>query len=171
VWLRPGYVVLYDELTGRGVHDLELNFQFAPGVLEATGHDRSCFENRFEIVWATSVELTARIVTGGPEPEDGWIAPSLGIRRPAPRLSLSGRFSGHRTCVLTLVLDRTRASGGPEPSHVDGAPGSLPVLSVRCGDAEERIRILPEPGSPLELTIQRGDAVRTVVAGPATGGA
>jgi hypothetical protein len=107
VWLRPqGYVVIYDEFDSAGEHDVELNFQFAPGTLELVGPDTARYGD-VQLAWMSSSPFAAEINNGGPNPDQGWIAPSLGVRIPAPRLTLSGRLSRRATVATVFAAPRT----------------------------------------------------------------
>jgi hypothetical protein len=109
-WLRTGgYVILYDEITGEGQHAVDVVFQFASGhlTLDAAGQ-RATFDGRFELAWASSAGLETRLACGGPAPADGWIAPSLGVRVAAPRLTLKGQTQTGPLTVLSIVADGAR---------------------------------------------------------------
>jgi hypothetical protein len=101
---------VYDEFTGSGEHDLEVNFQFAPGTLAPSGHDRVVFERAVDVTWAGTVTFDMEVRCGGTNPDDGWIASSLGVRCPAPRLTLSGHMAGGITALLTLITVRASSS-------------------------------------------------------------
>ena len=130
VWLRPGgYVVIYDELTGQPGHSACANFQFAPGVLALESGESAVFADRFELAWTCSVAVTARVIDDGTNPSGGWIAPSLGVRKRAPKLQLDFPLSEGRVVLLTVVADRRRGAQGsrrrvafPEPWLGDGVP-------------------------------------------------
>jgi hypothetical protein len=110
-WLRPdGYVVIRDELISGGHHAAEAVFQFAPGKL-SLGEATVLFDDRFELCWVGSVPVTAEVVCGGDEPEDGWIATSLGVRAVAPRLTLRMATQPPRVVLLSILSDRRRGAG------------------------------------------------------------
>jgi hypothetical protein len=45
VWRRPGgYVLVCDEFSGEGQHDIEVVYQFAPGALTMAPGDRIVYE-------------------------------------------------------------------------------------------------------------------------------
>lgn len=104
VWRRPGgYVLVYDEFVGQGAHDIEVNFQFAPGATHTPDADRVVFEDVAEVAWVGSGAWTGVTRCGGQEPHDGWICSSLGVRRAAPRLTLHTRTTAPRTSLLTIL--------------------------------------------------------------------
>jgi hypothetical protein len=110
VWLRPGgYVVILDELSGRTGGTATATFQFAPAELRNDGPDRVLFDGRFELAWIGTMPVTAAITRGGNDPTGGWIAPSLGVRVPAPRLTLTFPLRAEEVYLLTILADRQRA--------------------------------------------------------------
>jgi hypothetical protein len=136
VWLRPGsYLLICDEFIGIGEHDLEVNYQFAPGELAMSddGEGAALFDAAVETVWSGSIPWTARLRTGGPGPDDGWIAGSLGMRQPAPRLSLRGRTADPTTSLLTILAVRQGAR--PRVSRMsNGAAAADGVIFSVSGD-------------------------------------
>jgi hypothetical protein len=118
VWMRPGgYLLVYDEFTGRGEHTLEVNYQFAEGVLRLDDAS-AVFDDSVEVIWVGSTAWRSSVRCGGESPQDGWICPSLGVRRPAPRLGLIARFVAPRTSVLFVLASRVGAD--PRISAVAG---------------------------------------------------
>ena len=109
VWLRPDhYLLVWDEFAGAGDHDLEVNYQFAPGTLELLGPRQARLAGTADMAWASPLEWEASLHIGGSSPDEGWICPSLGVRIEAPRLRLRARFAGSRT-VLVAVVAAARA--------------------------------------------------------------
>jgi uncharacterized heparinase superfamily protein len=65
VWRRPGgYILIHDEFVGEGVHDLEVNYQFAPGTLTLESPDRVLFDRFAEIAWSPHDTWTGDIRGG-----------------------------------------------------------------------------------------------------------
>jgi hypothetical protein len=134
VWLRPGeWLVVHDELSGAGAHTYEANFQFAPGTLRDLGGE-ACFDDAVDVIWASAQTWTARFSTGGAGPADGWIAPSLGIRVPAPRLTL--------TCAAAppvhLLVVLAHRSGG-------GASATWTAIAQACDEHQAGTVNAPRP--------------------------
>jgi hypothetical protein len=112
VWLREdASLLIYDEFVGTGAHELVVHFQFAPGRLEHhPGSDTAGFDGEVDVAWIGSERWSAVTACGGPGPADGWIAPSLGIRQAAPRLSLRLVTAQPRATLLTVMATRRGAN-------------------------------------------------------------
>ncbi len=117
VWLRPRYLVVCDEFIGRGDHELEVNWQFAPGALEMTGPASARFAADTAVCWTGGTPWLPVLKSGGQGPDDGWICPSLGVKTAAPRLTLSSRMSEGRAYLLTVFASGVR----PEPMRAGAA--------------------------------------------------
>lgn len=129
VWRRPdGCLLVYDEFVGAGVHELEVNWQFAPGALELDGGGRARFDGAVELVWAGSCAWSARTCCGGPGPADGWVCPSLGVREPAPRLTLRAGMTGGRASLLTMAVT---LAGARSRVSLSGHPGAHEPVGVQ----------------------------------------
>jgi hypothetical protein len=169
VWLRPGaWLVILDDFPGSGAHVYEVNYQFAPGTLQDLG-GRARFNACVDVGWSGTGEWTPALANGGDGPADGWIAPSLGIRVPAPRLTL--RHKGEGDVGLMTVFAATRESrvaaapvtmrqdaGGmlvavPAGDHIDAIlvpDGSAARGAVRSDATLVSCRIPIDPARPIE---------------------
>jgi hypothetical protein len=161
VWLRPDRTVaIHDEFAGAGEHLVELNFQFAPGVLRLD-RGTACLDGRVEIGWTASagaVEAQAIAPGASEAPESGWIATSLGVRRAAPRLKLAMQMSGGHLACLTVLADCavTRMSSRVfESPDVWKRPDAL-VVGVRNREGVEWI--LAGPRRPISVGPFSSDA-------------
>jgi hypothetical protein len=115
VWLRErGYVVVCDVIDGTGSHDVEVIYQFAPGRL-AAGPATATFDDRTTLHWFATAGISAAVHEGGETPESGWIAPSLGVKTPAPRLVLSARLALPAT-IVSVIADSGRAAAVTRPA-------------------------------------------------------
>ena len=139
VWLRPGgYVIVYDEFECRREHDVELNFQFAPGQLDVTTTN-ACFDGNIHLTWSSSqIRLAARHTAGGATPAEGWIAPSLGVRKPAPRLTLSGRAVPPYSATLTVIA-RHNTAPCFSVSRLPAEGNLNDVVKVTLGELEDYV--------------------------------
>ena len=175
VWLRPGgYVVVFDELAGCGEHDLEINFQFAPGTLVSRPDGLVRFDDQVTLAWAGSGQWDAAVKCGGPNPADGWICPSLGVRVPAPRLTLQSRMREERVGVLSILAADHRTV--PAVRAVTTANGQATLLRVEGdGFVDWVAGAIVSGGGPLHskalLTVCRVDATGAIVERASTGSA
>jgi hypothetical protein len=140
VWLRPGHIALtLDEFEGSGEHDLEVNFQFAPGPLSTCADGAVLFDGRIDVAWAGDGAWTAARAEGGPGPADGWIASSLGVRVAAPRITLRRRVDVAHNYLLTAfslrsgIEPRIRRSvvAGVEAATLTDADGADLLAEIR----------------------------------------
>ena len=168
VWLRPGgYIVIFDEITGRPGHVARANFQFAPGSLALESPDCALFDGRFELSWACSVPVVAAAIKNGAAAADGWIAPSLGVRAAAPRLQLTLSQPQSRVILVSILADRLRASDGRRRRvsfQPVIAPQEDPALAavIDGGDWEDRV-IASRGGRTIQLDGVETDAAVAVV--------
>lgn len=150
IWLRPsGYLAVLDVIRGAEGHELGVVFQFARGVLRAIGEHAMLFEDHTEVVWTSSSPATADLRQGGPAPADGWIATSLGVREPAPRLQVQGTIGSSLMSCLTVLAARYDEHRRVE--RVDSTEGS--VLRVRCDDVVELVSMRRDSSGMPGLTI------------------
>jgi hypothetical protein len=132
VWLRPGgYVLIADELTGDGAHVAEWTYQFAPGAAALNGANGLTFDDRADLVWAASHPVSADLAEGGSRPDEGWIAPSLGVRVAAPRLRLRAELATGSLAVLSVLVDR--AAGWRVSPYAGGTSGCLALSAEGRG--------------------------------------
>ena len=121
VWRRPdGYILVHDDFVGQGTHDIELNYQFAPGTL-TLNDGGALFDGFAEMSWLGSGTWHAAVRCGGGGPADGWICSSLGVKQPAPRLTLRGTLTGGRACMVTVIANgkgRVRLISGPHGTTI-----------------------------------------------------
>ena len=132
VWLRAdSYVLIHDEFIGSGRHELMVTYQFAAGTLVHDEPDGVVFDDAVDLVWAGGEMWTPSVAIGGPEPGDGWIAPSLGIRQAAPRLTLTCTTDRPRTSLLTILAARQAASRRVTRVSSTGQQGRLALVRSR----------------------------------------
>ncbi|MGE0593001.1 MAG: heparinase II/III family protein [Vicinamibacterales bacterium] len=138
VWLRPdGYIVICDELVAAGRHDYEVNFQFAPGRLDVAAPWQAYFDDGaaggggVDVLWTGNAAWIARASHGGEAPHEGWIAPSLGVKQAAPRLTLTCSGIEGRTVLLTVLAARAPHASGPRaglaPLQAGGIAGAVRI--------------------------------------------
>jgi len=111
VWLRPGgYVIVYDEFLGRGEHDVELNFQLPPGPAATLSNGSLRTAEGLAFYWIGTQAIAADMCRGGAQPNEGWVAPGLGVRLPAPKLTLRSRLTQRHEGYITVIADARRVS-------------------------------------------------------------
>ena len=133
VWLRPGScLVVYDEFAGTGDHEYAVHYQFAPGELRDVAGG-ALFDADVEVRWTQP--WSAAFARGGDGPADGWIAPSLGVRTAAPRVTLTHRSSAAHVDVLTVLMPRAGSHRLVvlEPDE-EGIAHAIAVVSERFTD-------------------------------------
>jgi hypothetical protein len=134
VWLHPiGCCIVCDQFAGRGPHDVEINYQFAPGFARLCDDTTLLYENA-EVAWTGSTSLRSRMGCGEERPDGGWIAPSLGIRTPAPRLTLSGTFTEPVATYLTVIVPPLDGQG--QRTIVDTTSTEELRIGVRSADGK-----------------------------------
>lgn len=163
VWLRDGgYIVVCDEFVGAGVHDIEVNFQFAPGApVRAMADSGVSFGDVAHLHWLGVGSWTPAIADGGSGPDAGWIAPSLGVREAAPRLSVRAAFTVPRTVLLSVL-----AAGPVDGQAVRVQQDGTSAFVVSGADFTDRILVdgtarVRQDGEPLVVvTRSRSDSQR-----------
>lgn len=126
-WLHEsGYCIICDQFSGEGTHQIEINYQFAPGSARLSGESAVLFDNA-ELAWSASTRIEGRVRCGEADPEGGWIAPSLGVKVAAPRLTLHSTFETPAMTCLSLVFPR---SGEERRSIVKSSIDGLLAIGV-----------------------------------------
>lgn len=162
VWLRPdGCVVLFDEIIGNGPHVVRVNYQFAPGALVANGGNAVLFGDRFEMAWACTDDATVTVSSGEPRADGGWVARSLGVREPAPRLVLEFQFGAPRMALMTVLADRNRVPGSNARIHDVMRDGR--ALSARVAGPEGDDWLIASNGQPVRSNGIETDAAMGAV--------
>jgi hypothetical protein len=132
VWLHEsGCCLMCDQFTGRGRHRIEMNFQFAAG--SAWLSEGAVLFEHAELAWTGSVAASPRIRCGEPGADGGWIAPSLGVKTAAPRLTLEADFEAPVTTFLTLVVPR---SAGEARRSIVATAGRRLAIGARLDGAD-----------------------------------
>lgn len=96
LFVRPDYWIIFDELQGRGAHNLDFLFHFAPGVKlfvfgeESRGHVECGVrldDTALQMFMHASGPLHAEAIYGQSNPMQGWASGRYGELKPAPVLS------------------------------------------------------------------------------------
>jgi hypothetical protein len=118
---------------------MELNFQLPPGAKGRLGTSGLVTGDELGFSWIGSQPLTATVREGGMTPDQGWVAPSVGVRCPAPRLTLTSTLRRQHEAVLTIVADRAGMRVA-EVRPLMGKEYGLPLaIEVTAGDFIDRI--------------------------------
>jgi hypothetical protein len=150
VWLRPGgYVIVYDEFLGPAGHDIEVNFQFAPGALATSDSTRALFGDAVDLVATGNTSWQMEKRAGGDAPEDGWVCRSLGVAEPAPRLTMTARSVDGRTLLITVLGARHTIEPRLYAVSTD-TPAVAPYVGIATGDDDVEW-ILADGIAPAEL--------------------
>lgn len=138
VWV-PGHgrVVVLDVLDGSAPCEVLVNFQFAPGELRQLGPRLVRFDDRFDLGWSSQWPCLARIDAGGPLPDGGWIAESLGVKRPAPRLRVLGEAGTTPRFFAWVLVDTRRVADGA--AHLLALDQALADVGASGGGPVDRI--------------------------------
>ena len=109
LFVRTGYWIVVDDLTGALEHTADVRYQFSPGDIIrgpapwflATG----CHGHGLWIGAFADIPLAASVRAGEVDPIEGWISTAYGRRRPAPVVvyRATGRFPVRVVTVLLPV--------------------------------------------------------------------
>jgi hypothetical protein len=101
--------------------------------------------------------MSADARNGGVEPHEGWVAPGLGVRLPAPKLTLRSRLTRGHEAFITLIAD-TRRVARVTHARTTGATG----LDLGLDVGEYTDRILATTYAPVTSGIFSTDAALAV---------
>jgi hypothetical protein len=131
IYVRPNYWIALDNLTGRGEHELQFLYHFAPSAeLMVVGEERrgevdcrvKLGETRLQMFLYATGPLQAEAICGQTDPIQGWCSNRYGERQPSP------------------VLRATLNDFIPAGMMAFLMPGNLPTRSRRF-DLEDRSAI------------------------------
>jgi hypothetical protein len=130
LFVKPDFWIVVDDLDGRGRHQAELAFQFAPlPVTLASGLWARADTARGSALWVlpmSSVDLQASVKTGELNPARGWYSANYGQRHPAPCLVYSAA-AAFPIRILTLLYPDRDGQATPPVAHAILGPEGLPV--------------------------------------------
>jgi hypothetical protein len=119
IFVKPGYWIIVDDLTGLSTHQVELTFQFAPlDVKLGPNRWARAQMSGGRALWISpfaSAALRPRLRTGEIMPIRGWISGDYGCRQPAPTLTYSSTVSLPWRVLTLLMPDK---DGSPSPPAV-----------------------------------------------------
>jgi hypothetical protein len=126
IFVKPGYWILVDDLSGKGRHDVDLTFQFASADVQLSAHPwaRAATPGG-PVLWISpfpSAPAQPAVKSGEPSPTRGWISPEFARLSPAPMLIYSFAVALPWRIVTLLLPDRQGLSTPPavRPIFDDG---------------------------------------------------
>lgn len=151
LFVKSRYWVVVDDLDGAEVHQVDINFQFAPTRLwlGSDGWARSQDEQGRGLCLRTFsvTPLHAEIHKGAVEPIRGWISPDYGLRVPAPLLNYSAvaRLPLRAVTVLMPVYDEAEELPDVMPVYAEDGR-----MSLVFDDGRETVRV-----DDRQITVER----------------
>jgi uncharacterized heparinase superfamily protein len=117
IFVKPGYWILVDDLTGSARHQLDLTFQFAPLPVVLGAHPWARAETpNGRVLWVCPFPfgpVQPALKCGEVSPISGWISEGYGARRAAPMLIYSFGVSLPWRIVTLLLPDRQGLTSPP----------------------------------------------------------
>jgi glycosyltransferase involved in cell wall biosynthesis len=90
IFVKPRYWVVVDDLTGSGLHRVEIRFQFAPMEvrIDSDGWARATLDGQHGLALRPFAveQIEAEVRVGCRAPLEGWVSPNYGQLEPAPVL-------------------------------------------------------------------------------------
>jgi hypothetical protein len=126
IFVKPGYWILVDDLTGAGRHDIDLTFQFGALDVRLGAHPWArAATPAGPVLWISpfpSAPAQPALKCGEPAPIRGWISGEFARLSPAPMLIYSFAVSLPWRIVTLLLPDRQALSAPPavRPLYDDG---------------------------------------------------
>ena len=147
IFVKPGYWILVDDLSGAARHQIDLTFQFGPLAVSLGTHPWARAETPLgRALWISpfpSAPVQPALKYGELSPIRGWISREYGDRQPAPMLIYSFAVALPWRIVTLLLPDRQGQASPPavRAIHDDaGRPTGLaferPRRVVRFDDHE-----------------------------------
>ncbi len=145
IFVKPGFWILVDDLTGAARHDIDLTFQFASMNVQLGPHPWARAETPAgRALWISpfpAAPVRPTLKSGDLSPIRGWISPDYGQRQPAPMLIYSAAVALPWRIVTLLLPDRQGLTAPPAVRALYDAAGlpngfafERPRRSVRFGD-------------------------------------
>jgi hypothetical protein len=114
VFVKPGYWILVDDLSGTGRHQIDLTFQFGPLAVTLDAHPWARAETRGgRVLWICPFPVAPvqpSLKYGELSPVFGWISREYGQREPAPMLIYSFAVALPWRMLTLLLPDRRLAT-------------------------------------------------------------
>jgi uncharacterized heparinase superfamily protein len=138
IFVKPGYWILIDDLSGAAHHQVDLTFQFGPLDVTLGNHPWARAQTPGgRVLWISpfpSAPVRASLKSGELMPPKGWISREYGERHPAPMLIYSFAVALPWRIVTLLLPDRQGQATPP------GVRGLYDDAGVPTGIAFDRPR-------------------------------
>ncbi|HEY6360386.1 MAG TPA: alginate lyase family protein [Vicinamibacterales bacterium] len=145
IFVKPGFWIVVDDLSGATRHQVDLTFQFAPIAVTLGAHPWARAETpKGRVLWVSpfpSAPVQPALHYGGLAPIRGWISRDYGQRQPAPMLIYSFAVALPWRIVTLLLPDRQGAASPPrvraiydEAGRPAGVAFDRPRRTVRFDD-------------------------------------
>jgi uncharacterized heparinase superfamily protein len=127
IFVKPGYWILVDDLTGAARHQIDLAFQFGPLDVTLGAHPWARAQTAGgRVLWICpfpSAPVQPALKCGELSPIRGWISPHFGTRQPAPMLIYSFAVALPWRIVTLLLPDRQGMTTPPAVRAIYDAAG------------------------------------------------
>jgi hypothetical protein len=126
IFVKPGYWIVVDDLSGKRRHEIDLTFQFATSDVRLEAHPWArAATSGGSVLWISpfpSAPAQPALKCGEPSPTRGWISPEFARLSPAPMLIYSFAVALPWRIVTLLLPDRQGLSAPPavRPLYDDG---------------------------------------------------
>ena len=138
IFVKPGYWILVDDLSGAARHQIDLTFQFAPLALTLEAHPWARAQTPAgPVLWVSSfpsAPVHPTVTCGQTTPISGWVSPENGRREAAPKLIYTFAVALPWRIVTLLLPDRQGLTSPPSVKAIYDEAG------VPTGVAFERPR-------------------------------
>jgi len=117
IFVKPGYWILVDDLSGATRHQVDLTFQFGPLAVTLGTHPWARAETpKGRVLWISpfpSAPVQPALKCGELSPIRGWVSRNYGERQPAPMLIYSFTVALPWRIVTLLLPDRQGQASPP----------------------------------------------------------
>lgn len=117
IFVKPGYWIVVDDLTGAARHQIDLTFQFGALAVSLGVHPWARAETRQgHVLWICpfpAAPVQPSLKYGETAPIRGWISPEYGDRQPAPMLIYTFAVALPWRIVTLLLPDRQGLASPP----------------------------------------------------------
>jgi len=119
VFVKPDYWLIVDDLDGASSHQIEVAFQFAPGMQVSVGPQSWARAQTpgGRVLWMLSVSsspVQTSLTCGAQDPIRGWTSSDYGQRQPAPMLAYAVQATLPWR-ALTLLVPDSEGLAAPPP--------------------------------------------------------